>query len=319
MSDLEPQEEWVELSADTAQDGPVEPIELEDSYVLRPRNAAELLDLGVDVLVARFLACIGICILIWFPLRAIMPWIMEAMELDPNQAGEEELLVFAISILGLAVAQTLTAVISTTAVTLLVHSELVGTPSTAIDSLRRTLRRLFALIGVFTINVIALSIGVGLLLVLSFFCPPFFLAMLGVYAYLTWKLSVAPSALVLEDLGVIESIKRSWDLTRGSFLRWVGVMVLVQVIASGFGAGLQLGDNLQIRDLFLEAVGLPLWLFNLLFVGISSIFAGLATACSSAAITVYYLDTRIRREGFDLTMRLERLRTRAARTLEPAS
>jgi hypothetical protein len=193
----------------------------------------------------------------------------------------------------------------------LVHSELVGRPTHPLTALGRALRRLPALVGVFLINLVLLGSSAGLLGLLGLFCPPLFLAALALYAFFAWKFSVAPSALVLEELGVLAAMRRSWNLTRGSFLRWLGVAVLSFLLVSGLSAGMQLGDNPGLRDALIGALGIPQPVFDTVFVAVSSVFSGLSTACVSAALTAYYLDTRIRREGFDLAMRLERLRAAA--------
>lgn|GEM_PF-2536643 len=312
MAERESGGEWVELSAEQAPAARVERGIPDAALLLRPRSAPQMLDLGSEVLVARLIACVGICTLIWFPLRAFMPWVVRLLERAGQFPDDDDILIFVGSMVLVTGAQTLAAVISTTAVTLLVHAQLVGRPLTAVVALRRTLRRLLALIGVFLITVAGVSLAGGLFVALGIFCPPFFLLALAIYLFLTWKLSVAPSALVLEDLGVFASIARSWELTRGSFLRWVALLVLVQVLVSGFGAGIQIGDNADLRRMTLDAIGLPDLLFDVVFVAISAVFSGVSTAFNSAAITVFYLDNRIRREGFDLAMRLDRLRSSGA-------
>jgi hypothetical protein len=311
MSRREREPRWVELSASA--DAPRSPAQRAGATLeLRPRTAPQLLDLGMEVLVARLVACVGICTLIWFPLRAATPWFVELMETNPlGYGGDEGFSTFIYSMLFMLTAQNLAAIVSTTSVTVLVHSELVGRPTHPLTALGRALRRLPALVGVFLINLVLLGSSAGLLGLLGLFCPPLFLAALALYAFFAWKFSVAPSALVLEELGVLAAMRRSWNLTRGSFLRWLGVAVLSFLLVSGLSAGMQLGDNPGLRDALIGALGIPQPVFDTVFVAVSSVFSGLSTACVSAALTAYYLDTRIRREGFDLAMRLERLRAAA--------
>ena len=204
-------------------------------------------------------------------------------------------------------------IVSTTSVTVLVHAELVGRSTGPMQALGRTLRCLPALVVVFLIDLLVIGLTGGVLGVMSVLClcPFLFPIALGLYLFFRWKLSVAPSALVLERLGVLESIRRSWELTRGSFPRWLGVWVLAFLLVSGFTAGLQLGDDPGLREKLIDGLGLPGILFDTVFVAISSVFSGVSTAFVSAAMTAYYLDTRMRREGFDLSMRLERMRSAA--------
>jgi hypothetical protein len=310
MTRAESEDGWVELSVAAGADRNERPREAA-TLELCPRSAPQLLDLGAEVLVMRLLACVGVCALIWFPLRAITPWFVAFLATNPvGTGGDEGFINFVYSMLFLMTAQSLAGIVSTTSVTVLVHSELVGRSAGPMEALGYALRRLPALVGVFLVDMIVIGLTGGVLGVVSILCLcPFLLPVaVGLYLFFKWKFSVAPSALVLEQLGVLESIRRSWELTRGSFPRWLGVSVLAFLLVSGFTAGLQLGDDPGLREKLLRGLGLPGLVFDTLFVAISSVFSGVSTAFISAAMTVYYLDTRMRREGFDLSMRLERLR-----------
>ena len=70
-------------------------------------------------------------------------------------------------------------------------------------------------------------------------------AVLGLSLFaLICKLCLAPAALVLENIGVLEGISRSWTLTRGYFWRIVGIrllsflIVLVASQAASYGVSL---------------------------------------------------------------------------------
>jgi len=205
--------------------------------------------------------------------------------------------------------QTLVTIVSTMVVAILAYDELVGVSTAPSQALARTLRRIPGLLLVFLFQALAVGVVVGTLMIVSFFCPPLFLFAGVAYLFLTWRFWVAPTALILEDLGAIDALKRSWRITEGSAMRWLGVFVLSLLLVSFFSGVAGIGDDPGLRDMLLEATGVPLPVFNVLFVGVSSLFMGLATALSAAIITSYYLDTRIRREGLDLLMRLERLQS----------
>ena len=154
---------------------------------------------------------------------------------------------------------------------------------------------------------LALMLTMGVLFVVSFLCPIFFPVAFVAYFYMSWRLAVAPSVLVLEKLGVLQSMRRSWDLSQGGFWRWVGVSFLTFVMMLGFSMTLGGMDTLEARDWLMDSLSLPRPALELIFVLISALLAGLATAFSAAAQTVYYLDLRMRRDGLDLLMRLDRL------------
>lgn len=312
--DSEPQ--WIALTAEPAEGRRSRGSDVEEDFVLRPRSAPQVVDLGIEVMVRRLLACLGICTLLWFPLRAVMP--IYTRTITANNSFDFDFGLFAGWMAFLTLSQALIDVLATTAVTLLSYEQLLGRVLGPLDALRLTFRRLPALIGLFLVRFVILSLGAGLLAGLGVLCFPFLFGAAFFFLYFSWKLSVAPSALILEDLGVKRALSRSFDLTQGSFWRWLGVLILTGTLALSFSLGSQGGDNPAVREVVLDSTGVPAGFFDAAFVVLSSLFAGITTAISAIGITAYYLDTRIRREGFDLVMRLERSRRAGAPVEEPA-
>jgi hypothetical protein len=123
------------------------------------------------------------------------------------------------------------------------------------------------------------------------------------------RLSLTLPAVVLERISPVDAIRRSWHLTRGSFWRLFGILLLTAIIV-GVAA-----DVLTIPFTVLEVVigGGSAGLFSVatttsaaaLIVGaIGSILAATVTRPISAGVNVLlYLDLRMRREGLDLTLR----------------
>lgn len=280
--------------------------DLDAALLMRPRSGTQIVDLSIEILMGRALACIGICVLLWFPLRIVMPWFLEWMALDPDNLDNASVGMFMGSTVGLMLAQLFVGILSMTAVTVLVYGELVGKPVRATEALAVTVKHSPGLVGLFVASGLLVGAGVGVLFVASFLCPLIFPIALALYFFLTWRLSVAASVLVLERAGVVESIRRSWALTRGNFWRWAVVSALTYVLVMWFSGFLQVGDNLDVRRAVLDSLKIPSALFTPIFVVISAVFSGVATAVASAAMTSYYFDTRMRKEGFDLFMRLER-------------
>ena len=50
--------------------------------------------------------------------------------------------------------------------------------------------------------------------------------------YFTIRLSFSSAALILENVGVWEGMRRSWQLTKGSFWRVVGILLIAALITS---------------------------------------------------------------------------------------
>jgi hypothetical protein len=143
---------------------------------------------------------------------------------------------------------------------------------------------------------------VGLLAILVAFAGTVFVAI---------RLALATPALVLEDLGVLASLRRSWGLTDGRFWRTLGILVVT---------GLLVGIVQQVLSFGFQAVGTVLGLglvsttngdpagplLVVVTLGTSVLGAGLGALLTqpfSAAVTaLLYTDARIRAEGFDLAL-----------------
>lgn len=113
------------------------------------------------------------------------------------------------------------------------------------------------------------------------------------------RLLYSPTVCLLEELGPIESIKRSWSLTRGAFGRTLGRYFLI-LLATGVAAGALSGISGGLTALFtigsagrvLEAAGS----------GIGVVLASFVVPVATAYGVLMYTDERIRREGFALSL-----------------
>ena len=120
------------------------------------------------------------------------------------------------------------------------------------------------------------------------------------------KLCLAPAVLVLEDCGVLASLRRSWRLTAANWWRTFGILLLTSLIAgvitsvvatpvsllAGLLAGSVAGDD---PSAYLNLV-LPATLL------VTNVFAAVAYAFQSSVTSLLYVDLRIRREGFDVAL-----------------
>ncbi len=131
---------------------------------------------------------------------------------------------------------------------------------------------------------------------------------LSVLAYLAlyfgfW--AVAAPALLLENLGVLASLRRSYRLVRGSFWRVLGIGLLTAVIAYiirqlfsiPFAVMGGLASAVQGSDTF------GAFLIQLLITDIGTVLAGAVLYPFSAGVAaLLYLDLRMRREGLDVEL-----------------
>jgi len=124
-----------------------------------------------------------------------------------------------------------------------------------------------------------------------------------------WVLfSLAPPALVLERQGIVAALRRSGKLVRGSWWRILGIQlltVLVSILATSLVqlpfaavASSITGDGFA----SLTGSATPGWTY-LVIVGIGEVIANAFTMpVVAGAITLLYIDQRIRRESLDIEL-----------------
>jgi len=278
---------------------------------LHARGVGEVLDCALDVTRARFGTCVLLSALIWIPLTLL------------QRAGLHYQVPVGANMLVILLAfpvQSLTAAL----VTIVVYGQLQGSRVGAAEALWAGLRRAPALLANMLISLL-LQIMVGFVCAIPAFVVigalarvnqalsvvlglPLFLRLL----FVNFLVAVAPAALVLEDLGPLEALVRGVKLVRGGFWRWLGLVAVSSILMLPFNAIAEAMSSVEVRDWLSPHVDLSSPGYAALDVLVSSLSRAIATAFSGVLLTVFYLDLRVRREGFDLTMRLERARASAA-------
>ncbi len=134
------------------------------------------------------------------------------------------------------------------------------------------------------------------------------LAVVGVW--LGTKLSLVPSAIVLERVGVFAGMRRSWQLTDGYFWKTLGIEYLIAFIV---GTVSQVVVT-PITVLYMMAITVidptgataeewiaPALLYVALII-VSLLVASITSVVQSATIAFIYIDLRMRKEGLDLEL-----------------
>jgi glycerophosphoryl diester phosphodiesterase family protein len=126
------------------------------------------------------------------------------------------------------------------------------------------------------------------------------------------RLSLAAPATVLEQYGPWTSLRRSWNLTRGSFWRILGILLLTLIVVGIASFILELPFGI-IKDLVGGGSTTPVSLLGaatsgsaaaIIIGGIGGIVASaIVRPVSSGVIVLLYLDMRMRKEGLDLALR----------------
>ena len=144
-------------------------------------------------------------------------------------------------------------------------------------------------------NLTAIMVGVLVLFILT-------LVFIIVAVYLTIRLSFSSAALILENVGVWEGMRRSWQLTKGSFWRVLGILLLALLITSllimfvsgalsivgGVAIGVGQGPY---------AIAMAVTSF------LSSVLQAAVLPFTSAVVALTYIDLRMRKEGLDVELR----------------
>lgn len=143
--------------------------------------------------------------------------------------------------------------------------------------------------------VILLSLLVGVLAI-----PLFILFPLGIFLFVRWSVSL--TALIVERVGPIASLRRSWDLTRGSWWHTLGVLIVAGILYSlvaGAVGGIFSAIGAAIIVAGSAAVGTVI---TNLGSALASIF--IVPFVTAMSVTLFY-ELRARREGFDLVTRAQ--------------
>ena len=131
--------------------------------------------------------------------------------------------------------------------------------------------------------------------------------------WLWTKLSLVPSALVIERLKLGAAVKRSWSLVRGFFWRTFGIELLVAVMLAIAASIIESPIALIITfgNLASNPTGLSdsatalasvSSVSTIVTTAIDAIIATVTAIVTTASTALIYIDLRMRKEGFDLTL-----------------
>lgn len=139
------------------------------------------------------------------------------------------------------------------------------------------------------------------------------LVFLAAAVWVAIKLTIAPAALMLEDIGVFAAIRRSWQLTSRNWWRTFGITILAAIIVGvitqvvntpvSFAVGAVSGliaphasASQQVSAMVLAAV---------ISYVLSSLVAAVGYAFQSGVMALIYVDLRMRRDGLDVQLMRE--------------
>lgn len=170
-----------------------------------------------------------------------------------------------------------------------------GQPCTLGTAYAHARRRYWSLLGASLLSL--LTVGVVTAFTLSIGAP------FALFLYVSWQL--APQAVVLEGRRARAGLTRSNRLTRGSWWRLAGLLIVVGILrlfaaAVPGGLGLLIASFTSSEDLLGGGAGLAL------LAVIASLVDVVMTPIAVTVSTLFFSDLRLRREGFDIDLLLQR-------------
>ncbi|MBI5302181.1 MAG: glycerophosphoryl diester phosphodiesterase membrane domain-containing protein [Chloroflexi bacterium] len=310
-----------------------------ETTALRPMGIGDILDRAINLYRRNFITLMGIAAAVTVPVAALQViGVLLAVPLDflsPNLSPSRTtaalatagyLGMFGVFFIAMIIA-ILASVFEAAAMVLAVSEALFGRALTIRDAYRRAFRRGWSLLG----GMLILGLMNGLVLGLYLACAivplvtaavgartnpslsaatsvafvllacvgiaPLFLAL----AFVNVRFLFVPQVIMLEKLGALDGLRRSWRLGKGSFWRVLLIAFLLYVfvlILSAVPSYAISFVGLLMPSVIIQAV---------LNATVSTVIGVVTTPLYLAVLTLLYYDLRIRHEGFDLELRAQEM------------
>ena len=131
----------------------------------------------------------------------------------------------------------------------------------------------------------------------------FGLALAALLVYLYTMLSFAPTLIVLERIGVMPAITRSFALVKNDFWRVFGIRLLAIVVASAVSSALTVPFSLVGQIMLIAGESTGATVIAVILISVGGAIGQIITAPFNAGVVVLlYADRRIRAEVFDLVL-----------------
>jgi hypothetical protein len=243
--------------------------------------------------------------------------LVPALSGDPSaQVSTGALVGISASSMAATIATWLSSILLSGMLTVVIGRSVFGTGITIGEAWQRLRGRLWALIGFavlqFVGGMVLLAVVVAIIAgvwaaangaAAAVVGTPLALGLIAAVIYLWTILGFVPSIIVLERLGIVASIGRSFKLVRNDFWRVFGILLLgfivAQVVAMAVGVPFSLGGQL----LLMAASSTTVVLIAMVLLSIGGAIGQIITAPFSAGVVVLlYTDRRMRAEAFDLVL-----------------
>ncbi|HJV97809.1 MAG TPA: hypothetical protein VJ617_01745 [Arthrobacter sp.] len=131
---------------------------------------------------------------------------------------------------------------------------------------------------------------------------------LAIWIYV--KILVAPAAVVIEELGAVDGLRRSWQLTRGNWWRALGITLVVAIMVGIIAQVVTIPVSLL--PAFYTSVVSPhggtdqaiaaAVAIAVITAIVTALVGGVGYAFQTAVMALLYLDLRMRKDGLDISL-----------------
>jgi hypothetical protein len=254
------------------------------SLDLRPLSLGEMLDRTFSLYRRYFLLFIGIAGLPQIAVFAFTILQVTLQQNSPRQFGIAGGLGNSLLTLCLSAVSVVAYLFSQGGAVLAVSDLYLGRPITIAEALDRVRSHLGFLFGVIVLNGLAIAGGLVLLIVPG--------------VYLACRLLICVPAALIEDKRPIDSLKRSWELTKGFAGRSFVILLLYVIIA--VLASLLLVAPLGIGMQSATKAGGSIWIWLVLTQTAQRVATIIVQPILLIATAILYYDLRVRKEAFDI-------------------
>lgn len=276
---------------------------MEQPPLLRPLGTADLLDTALRLYRRNFGPFLGITAVVYVPvavLQIVAAFFMGRMmtaegELDTAQLAS--LIPFAVLMGGAMIIYMIALPLSQGALSIAVARRYLGQPTSVADAYQTIGHRWGGLLAAVFLAGLMVLMGTVLCII-----PGFYLAI---------GLMFVPAVVVLEGHGVVDSLRRSWDLVKGDWWRCFGVYFLLSMIIQVVAGAVVWPVTAASTLLLMERNPALMQAINQ---GIGMVVSIFAQPVQIIGLVLLYYDQRVRREGFDLELLAHSLGTEVPKT-----
>ena len=163
----------------------------------------------------------------------------------------------------------------------------------------------FALLAGVAVALVSGMEGTGALILV-----PLVLGFIALFIWITIKVMVAPAAVVIEELGALAGLRRSWELTRANWWRILGITLVVSIMVGVISQVVMIPVSLltSLLTTFASphggsgqeaAVAVAVGVVTAV---LGALIGALGYAFQTSVMAMLYMDLRMRKDGLDIVL-----------------